>query len=105
MHLIPKDSGLHEYDNYAKAILDFPINSFDLVFVDGRNRAECTKHAVSRVKPGGYLVLDDSQREQYQVGIDLLSDWKCDIYELGNTEGKTTTIFRKPEDENLSPSS
>ena len=99
MHYVPKDSGSHEYDDYAKTILEFPDDVFDLVFVDGRNRAECVKRAVPKVKPGGYLVLDDAQREEYQDGIALLVDWENSAYKMDDPEGKTTTIFRKPSEE------
>lgn len=38
---------------------------FDLIFIDGRARPSCLSHAVLHLKPGGYLVLDNSDREYY----------------------------------------
>jgi predicted O-methyltransferase YrrM len=71
---------------------------FDLIFVDGRNRAACIGHAVGHLKPGGVLVLDDSQREQYQAAIaEHLAGWQRwdHVSEGGGYAGWTTTIWRK----------
>jgi hypothetical protein len=49
------------FDAYAEAILGEPDDSFDLVIVDGRARRDCVLAAAPKVKPGGMLLLDDSQ--------------------------------------------
>jgi hypothetical protein len=48
---------VHEY---VEAIDVHPSHTFDLVLVDGRVRTECIQHALSRIRPGGYLMLDNS---------------------------------------------
>jgi len=45
---------VHEY---VEAIDD---HTFDLVLVDGRVRTECMQHAIPKIRPGGYLMLDNS---------------------------------------------
>ena len=53
-------------NGYADYIDRFDDRSLDLVFVDGRQRADCLRAAKGKIRPGGVLVLDDSQRGQYQ---------------------------------------
>lgn len=50
---------------------------FDLVLVDGRARASCLLHAVPEVRPGGWLVLDNAERDYYlQYTAHLVKDWE-----------------------------
>jgi hypothetical protein len=48
---------VHEY---VRAIDVHPDHTFDLVLVDGRARTECIQHAIPKIKPGAYLMLDNS---------------------------------------------
>lgn len=63
--------------NYVNAILALDDASLDLVYVDGPDflRNECVQHAKSKVKPGGWLVLDDSQWAKLRLSIRTLADW------------------------------
>jgi len=45
---------------YVRAIDVHPDHTFDLVLVDGRARTECIQHAMLKIKPDGYLMLDNS---------------------------------------------
>jgi hypothetical protein len=60
--------GFHgsSFRDYATAIDSFPEESFDVVILDGRARPSCFKHAVSKVKKGGWLLLDNAEREEYR---------------------------------------
>ena len=53
------------FRSYAQAINAFPDQYFDLVVVDGRARPSCILHARGKVKPGGILLLDQSERPYY----------------------------------------
>jgi hypothetical protein len=53
------------FENYSKAICDYPDNYFDLVIVDGRARSSCILHSIGKVKVGGYLLVDNTEREYY----------------------------------------
>lgn len=85
-------------------------NSFDLILVDGRNRNGCIQHAHSKLKKGGTLILDNSERDYYSKGISLFSDWKRKdtVQEVPDKYGFTyqdpenkkfwqTSFFTKPE--------
>jgi len=60
------------FKNYCKAIELFPDKFFDLVLVDGRARTSCTFHALNKVRNGGCLILDDSERAGYLPAINTL---------------------------------
>lgn len=77
---------------YEKYIKSYPLGHFDLILVDGRNRADCLKYAPPHLKPGGLLVLDDSQR--YQAALDW-QRWDY-VAQGGNEVGvRTTSIWQK----------
>ena len=61
---------------YHGACEEFPDNHFDLVLVDGRGRVECVRAAVRVLKPGGCLMLDNSERSEYQEIFKLLRGWE-----------------------------
>jgi len=48
--------------------------TFDIIIVDGRDRVNCCKQAVSAVSENGVIVLDDSEREFYREGITFLKN-------------------------------
>ena len=66
----------YAFDEYAKAVDSYGDGSFDLVFIDGRARPACTKHAVRKTRVGGYIVLDNSERRHYGRAMDLLSGYR-----------------------------
>ena len=51
------------FKKYANKINEFPNDYFDFVIIDGRARPSCVKQSVAKVKIGGYLVLDNTERE------------------------------------------
>ncbi len=82
------------------------INSngkFDLIIVDGRNRVKCIKSAISHLSEGGVLVLDNSEREYYSEGIELLKEFdridflqpNPDKYGFTYPDWKTTFFTKK----------
>lgn len=52
-------------EDYVKTIERYRDNYFDIVLIGGRARPSCFKHAVAKVKLGGYIVVDNSEREAY----------------------------------------
>ncbi len=60
-----KASAGYNYKDYVSAIDRYDYNYFDLVSVDGRSRSSCIKHAIPKIKKGGFLLLDNSDREYY----------------------------------------
>lgn len=84
---------------YAELIDVHPNDTFDLVIVDGRARPACMVHALAKVCPGGYLMLDNSNREIYECGKQAVSTWPSrEFYGPGpcNEYPWATTIWQKP---------
>ena len=90
--LVPLANGYTEY------IQKFDDGAFDLVFIDGRQRADCLKAAKDKIRPGGVLVLDDSQRSQYQEAMKELAGWERMDFDSGWSNGWRTTVWRRPGD-------
>jgi hypothetical protein len=44
--------------------------SFDLIVIDGRQRARCLEQAVAHLAPGGVILFDDSGRRRYRSAIE-----------------------------------
>jgi hypothetical protein len=55
----------NSYKEYAMALDSCLDESFDCVLVDGRARPSCIKHSISKVKRGGMLVVDNTERTHY----------------------------------------
>lgn len=67
---------LTSFRNYADAILSFVhLEPYDLIYIDGEasSRGWCLTHALSRVRQGGYLLLDNSN---WLEGHDFGPDWE-----------------------------
>ncbi|TMI90033.1 MAG: class I SAM-dependent methyltransferase [Bacteroidetes bacterium] len=86
------------FETYAKTIDNFPDEMFDLIVVDGRARPSCILHSLKKIKRGGYLVVDNSERKYYLSGFDL-SSWGTWIF-FGpvpySYNFSRTSIFQKP---------
>ena len=93
------------FKNYVRAIDKYPNEHFDLVFVDGRARASCIIHAIKKIKPGGYLMLDNSERAHYNKTVSLLKDYsKIDFFGKGPQAEISwqTSIWQKTVDKDRS---
>lgn len=87
------------FDSYVAAIDSEPDESLDLVIVDGRARVDCVKRAAAKVRPGGLLILDDSQRARYQPAVELLAAWERHVFaglKPGDLSPAQTSAWRKP---------
>jgi hypothetical protein len=83
------------FRSYAREIDQHP-GLFDLVVVDGRARGSCLKHARRRVRVGGAVLLDDSERGWYKRGWAAYSepDWKTTVLK-GKGNGLTAHVFTR----------
>jgi hypothetical protein len=89
----------HSFHRYATQINEFEDEWFDLVMVDGRARPSCIKHSVSKVKIGGMLCVDNSDRSYYFHGTsNLLKDYQAiefsGVGPLSDVMWKTTIFIR-----------
>ena len=91
-------------EEFARELRALPEASFDLVVLDFLESPDVTRvdvltSAVKRLRLGGLLLFDDSDRPGYAPGNELLSDWKERRFsgiKDGWPEACETTIFRRP---------
>ena len=57
--------------DYAQYPLNFGVN-FEILVIDGRNRALCAKFAPSVLTPNGVIIFDNADREKYLGAINYL---------------------------------
>jgi predicted O-methyltransferase YrrM len=88
---------------YSDICNTFSDSYFDFILIDGRDRVECAYASESKLKSGGVLVLDNSERPQYEKIFEMCKDWKKDEYvqtepdRYGSfLEGWKTTWWIKP---------
>ena len=92
-------------EKLAGEVDSLPNASFDLVLVDFLEaptvtRIDVLKPAMKKVRPGGYLLLDDSDRPGYAEAFELLAGWgfrKFVGVKDGWPEACETGVFRRPQ--------
>jgi SAM-dependent methyltransferase len=92
-------------EGFAAEVEALPDASFDLVVVDFLEaptvtRVDVLKPAMKRVRPGGLLLLDDSDRPGYVEAFELLAGWRFRKFvgvKDGWPEACETGIFRHPK--------
>lgn len=67
---------LYQYKKYFTFIKRYPDAHFDFIFIDGRARVECALNSIPKLKSGGILVLDNSDRKRYEPIHKVLLSWK-----------------------------
>jgi predicted O-methyltransferase YrrM len=96
------DCHLTQGDRMAQVINKYDL--FDLVFVDCWDifRNDAVKEAIPHVKPGGWLILDDSHRPMFDRAQRLLKDWHCTVISglhlryTGIEARHQTSLYRRP---------
>ena len=90
----------YSFEKYVKSIDSYDNEFFDTIFINGRARVSCVFHSISKLKPGGMLVLSNSDGKYYKNVINyLLAKWDEKIFRgsvRGNLHLKQTSIFHKP---------
>jgi precorrin-6B methylase 2 len=87
---------------YISFIDRFPDASFDLILIDGEARVACFYRAGAKLKTGGWLVLDNSERAEYAAIHRRLAEmnWKKASF-FGpvpyNSEFGETAFWQKPD--------
>lgn len=96
------DHGIHFFDEYVTAIDHEPDKSLDVVIADGRCRLDCVRHAAPKLRPGGLLVLDDTDRSFLSAGLPSMpevKEWKVvkkSGFKRGSSYFTETTFLHKP---------
>jgi hypothetical protein len=89
------------FKNYASFIERYPEGFFDIIIVDGRARPSCTKHAIPRLRKGGWLLIDNTDRDYYLEAFHsiLFDQFEIVLHEKGPAPYCTwftqTSIWRK----------
>jgi predicted O-methyltransferase YrrM len=98
------DLRLRPVEDLPGEVAALPDAAFDVIVVDfleapTTTRIDVLKPAMKKVRPGRYLLLDDSDRPGYAGAFDLLAGWKERRF-VGIKdewpEACETTIFRRP---------
>ena len=94
-----------ENPDYELAALEIAQNlpnfkGFDWVVIDSLKRAKCAKNAIAAIKPDGKILLDDSQRSNYQKIYDdmIAQGFKCQEFSgvaPGQIKQKKAWIFSR----------
>jgi hypothetical protein len=101
---IPENVDLHfQSPESTESYAHFPNtlkNKFQIIIIDGRSRVKCMMRSTTALTKDGIIVLDDSERVQYQKGIEFLVTLgfkKIDFWGIapGISYKKSTTIFYK----------
>lgn len=86
---------------YSKAIFR-EGKVFDVVLIDGRDRVNCAKNAVSCLKEDGVIIWDNSERESYREGYTYLIsngfkqiEISSVVYGLPGIEEFTSIFYRE----------
>jgi LPS sulfotransferase NodH len=92
-------SAADDYADYVPAIDDYPDGYFDVVVVDGRERVRCFERAVPKVRPGGLLLLDDTERSRYAPAFEIAAGIRhVTVRGLkpGSSKAAQTTVWFPP---------
>jgi len=70
---VPDNATLHHVElqedgEYCRAAAQSPEKPFHVIVIDGRDRVNCAKNAISALRPGGVIVWDNSDRKRYRPG-------------------------------------
>jgi predicted O-methyltransferase YrrM len=98
------DLRLRPVEDLPGEVAALPDAAFDLIVVDfleapTTTRIDVLKPAMEKVRPGSYLLLDDSDRPGYAAAFDLLAGWKERRFTGLKDEWPEaceTTIFQRP---------
>lgn len=78
-------------------------DTFDIILVDGRDRVKCLITSLPKLKSGGYMILDNSEREYYQHAISYVKHWQTIETTQENPDkygftypGWKTTFYKRP---------
>lgn len=97
INLMPDGLENPAYENFAKN----SGRKFDFIIIDSLKRFESAKNSITALKPGGTIILDDSERPNYKKIFDFFAQnnfTKTDFPGIapGQLRIKNTTFFKAP---------
>jgi len=83
-HFVSTDalSAGYSFVRYVNRIAAFPDGTLDVVVIDGRSRPSCCRAAQAKVRPGGYLVFDNTETPYYRPALEELTPDRWDVRHL-----------------------
>lgn len=70
------------FERYVKTIDAYPDGYFDIISVDGRARPSCVMHALKKLKRGGWLLIDNTERKYYLSSFTFdAPDWQIRVFD------------------------
>lgn len=87
-------------DGYEKSIKE-TTTKYDIVFIDGRNRAECARNVIKNLSDKGVVIWDNTDRERYVEGIKTIKKLgykQLEFYgmtPIDNMVGATSVFYKK----------
>jgi hypothetical protein len=92
-----------EGQDYVNKIREFPVGYFDLISIDGSDRLACFEVAQEYLRPGGMLLVDNTDKDRaskgdlYQIDCRLAENAQYKVYRFtgwthGNFFPQETTI-------------
>ena len=71
---------------------------YDCIVIDGDWREECVSFAISALKKGGYLIIDNWESENFDPKLvaSLIKDWPIQIFKQPNHSSWCTAVLGKP---------
>lgn len=79
---------------YIAALDEFEDNTFDFIIIDGHYRTNCTRKSISKLKPGGYLLVDDINLWNSLDALTIPVDWS--VANQSSNGIKKAIVWQKP---------
>jgi hypothetical protein len=89
-----------QFVKYSNSISKFEDGYFDLVLIDGRSRPSCIMNSFNKLRIGGLLIIDNSEREYYyEKTLKYLINYNLEVNTfsalIGTPQFTRTNIYRK----------
>lgn len=93
---LPSNAEVHFHEvgmEYVNSVLDMG-RKFDVIVIDGRERVKCITTCLPALKDDGVIILDNSERPEYQGGISFLKDNGFRVIEFDGPGAVTENLWR-----------
>jgi len=70
------------FKEYVQGIDFYSNNFFDIILIDGRARPSCFLHSLNKVKAGGIIIWDNTDRTYYHFAMDIADDKKFEFLDF-----------------------
>lgn len=82
------------FEEYVRAIDKYDDQSLDVVLVDGRSRPSCFHHALQKVRPGGFVLWDNTDRDTYYPEMDNVDPGEFKMFDFPGPSPYVTFFTR-----------